>query len=79
MRTLDFAVLGLVAREPSTGYQLAARMKWPVAYYWAEGHSGIYPSAIPDESKHKDKKSTINRPAEASVARTSEGEAWLKR
>ena len=44
MRTLDFAVLGLVAREPSTGYQLAARMKWPVAYYWAEGHSGIYPS-----------------------------------
>jgi DNA-binding PadR family transcriptional regulator len=44
VRTLDFAVLGLVAREPSTGYQLAARMKRPVGYYWAEGHSGIYPS-----------------------------------
>lgn len=44
MRTLDFAVLGLVAREPSTGYQLAALMKRPVGYYWTEGHSGIYPS-----------------------------------
>jgi len=44
VRTLDFAVLGLVAREPSTGYQVAARMRRPVGYYWAESHGGIYPS-----------------------------------
>lgn len=44
MRTLDYAVLGLVARRPSTGYQVAARMKRPVGYYWVESHGGIYPS-----------------------------------
>jgi DNA-binding PadR family transcriptional regulator len=44
VRTLDFAVLGLVALRPSTGYDVAARMKRPVGYYWAEGHSGIYPA-----------------------------------
>jgi len=44
VRTLDYAVLGLVARAPSTGYEVAARMKRPVGYYWVESHGGIYPS-----------------------------------
>jgi DNA-binding PadR family transcriptional regulator len=44
VRTLDYAVLGLVALRPSTGYDVAARMRRPVGYYWAESHGGIYPS-----------------------------------
>ncbi len=44
MRTLDYAVLGLVARQPCSGYDLAGLMRRPVGYYWAEGHGGIYPS-----------------------------------
>jgi DNA-binding PadR family transcriptional regulator len=44
MRSLDLAVLGLVARRPATGYEVAARMRNPVGYYWAESHGGIYPA-----------------------------------
>jgi DNA-binding PadR family transcriptional regulator len=42
--TLDYAILGLVARSPSTGYEVSARLRNPVGYYWAESHGGVYPS-----------------------------------
>jgi len=41
--TLGFALLGLVAREPATGYALAARLRDPVGYFWTARHSQIYP------------------------------------
>lgn len=44
LRTLDYAILGLVARAPSTGYEVSARLRNPVGYYWAESHGGVYPS-----------------------------------
>lgn len=44
MRTLDYAVLGLVASRPATGYEVAARLRNPVGYYWTEGHGGVYPA-----------------------------------
>jgi DNA-binding PadR family transcriptional regulator len=44
VRTLDYAVLELVARRPATGYQLAGWMRRPVGYYWTESQSGIYPA-----------------------------------
>jgi DNA-binding PadR family transcriptional regulator len=44
VRTLDYAVLGLLARRPGTGYEVAARLRQPVGYYWTESHGGIYPS-----------------------------------
>jgi DNA-binding PadR family transcriptional regulator len=41
--TLGHAVLGLLALEPGTGYDLARRLRRPVGYFWSAGHSQIYP------------------------------------
>lgn len=41
--TLGHALLGLLAREPATGYDLARRLRRPVGYFWSAGHSQIYP------------------------------------
>lgn len=40
---LGHALLGLLARGPATGYALAQRMRHPMAFFWAAGHSQIYP------------------------------------
>jgi len=41
--TLGYALLGLLSREPLTGYALASRMRAPIGYFWNAGHSQIYP------------------------------------
>jgi DNA-binding PadR family transcriptional regulator len=41
--TLGHALLGLLARRPSTGYELARRMDRPVGWFWTARHSQIYP------------------------------------
>jgi len=41
--TLGHALLGLLARTPGTGYDLATRLSRPVGYFWSAGHSQIYP------------------------------------
>jgi len=40
---LGYAVLGLLATEPRTGYELAQRMKAPIGWMWSAQHSQIYP------------------------------------
>jgi DNA-binding PadR family transcriptional regulator len=40
---LGYAILGLLAVEPLTGYQLAQRMRAPIDYMWTAAHSQIYP------------------------------------
>lgn len=40
---LGHALLGLLARRPSTGYELARRMQRPVGWFWTAGHSQVYP------------------------------------
>jgi DNA-binding PadR family transcriptional regulator len=40
---LGCALLGLLARQPATGYDLAKRMERPVGYFWTAHHSQIYP------------------------------------
>ena len=40
--TLGHAILGLLARRPSTGYDLARRMDRPVGWFWTARHSQIY-------------------------------------
>ncbi|MGG5258077.1 PadR family transcriptional regulator [Phycicoccus avicenniae] len=40
---LGHALLGLLARRPSTGYDLARRMQRPVGWFWTAGHSQVYP------------------------------------
>jgi DNA-binding PadR family transcriptional regulator len=43
MRTLGYAVLGLLAVKPRTGYEIAKFMKAPIGYMWTASHSRIYP------------------------------------
>ena len=40
--TLGFAILGELARQPLTGYDLARRMAVPIGYMWTASHSQIY-------------------------------------
>lgn len=44
MSTLGFALLGLLARQPATGYELARDLRRPVGYFWHARHSQIYPT-----------------------------------
>lgn len=41
--TLGYAVLGLLARESLSGYDLTSRMRAPVGFFWEARHSQIYP------------------------------------
>lgn len=43
MRTLGYAILGLLAQEALSGYDLMGRMKGRVGNFWRAGHSQIYP------------------------------------
>jgi DNA-binding PadR family transcriptional regulator len=44
MSTLGFALLGLLAREPATGYDLSQELRRPVGYFWRARHSQVYPA-----------------------------------
>lgn len=41
--TLGFAILGLLAREPLSGYDLTRRTKERLRFFWRAQHSQIYP------------------------------------
>lgn len=41
--TLGYAILGLLAREPLSGYDLTSRMRAPVGFFWQARHSQVYP------------------------------------
>lgn len=41
--TLGYAILGLLAREPRTGYEVSRALDHPVGYFWTARHSQIYP------------------------------------
>ncbi len=41
--TLGNALLGLLARRPATGYELARLLRRPIGHFWHARHSQIYP------------------------------------
>ncbi len=41
---LDYALLGLLARAPSSGYDLIRNMEEPVGFFWHARRSQIYPA-----------------------------------
>lgn len=41
--TLGYALLGLLARKPSTGYELTQALREPIGYFWTASHSQVYP------------------------------------
>jgi DNA-binding PadR family transcriptional regulator len=40
---LGYALLGLLARSASTGYDLTRRMQRPLGWFWTAAHSQVYP------------------------------------
>ena len=40
---LGYAILALLARQPGTGYELSARARRPLGYFWSARHSQVYP------------------------------------
>ena len=73
--TLGYAILGLLARQPLSGYDVAARLKVPVGFYWTAHYSQIRPElhklqdaglvtyeAIPGPGPHSKKVYTITQP-----------------
>ena len=43
MKTLGYAILGLLAQEALSGYDLTQRMRGRVGNFWSARHSQIYP------------------------------------
>lgn len=43
MRTLKYAILGLVNRKPITGYDIGKEFNFQLAEFWNARHSQIYP------------------------------------
>lgn len=40
---LGYAILALLARQPSTGYELSARARRPLSYFWFARHGQVHP------------------------------------
>ena len=81
--TLGYALLGLLAREPLSGYDLTQRMKQRVGYFWqAAGHSHIYPELGRLEAAGFATHEVVaqdERPAKKVYAITDAGRASLRR
>ena len=43
MRTLKYAILGLLKKRPMTGYEIAKEFNFELAEFWYANHSQIYP------------------------------------
>lgn len=43
MRTLKYAILGLIYRTPMTGYDIASEFNKELVHFWNASHSQIYP------------------------------------
>lgn len=50
MKTLGYALLGLLAEESLSGYDLAKHLKKPLGFFWPARHSQIYPELAELES-----------------------------
>jgi DNA-binding PadR family transcriptional regulator len=42
--TVAYAVLGLLARRPRSGYEIATALRDPVSFFWSAPHSQLYPT-----------------------------------
>lgn len=43
MRTLKYAILGLLNKEPMTGYDIGKEFSKDLGEFWTAKHSQIYP------------------------------------
>ena len=80
--TLGYGLLGLLARDDLTGYDLSLRMREPTAYYWYARHGQIYPELAKLERaglvRHTKVRQT-ERPDKKVFAITPKGRMAVKR
>jgi len=82
--TLGYAILGLLAREPLSGYDVARRLRRPIGYYWTARHSQIYPELrrlTADRLARSSEAEGVRRRREYSITRAGRAElqAWVGR
>ncbi len=80
MTPLGFALLGLIARRPQSGYDLAAHLKKPIASFWTARLSQIYPELASLEQHGLVSVEVVpqeGRPAKKVYALTREGRRVL--
>ena len=80
MTPLGFALLGLIARRPQSGYDLAAHLKKPIASFWTARLSQIYPELASLEQNGLVSVEVVpqeGRPAKKVYALTREGRRVL--
>ena len=80
--TLGYALLGVLAREPLSGYDIGQRMKVPVSFFWHAQRSQIYPELARLEAQglvtHR-RVEQLDRPAKKVYSITENGLAALRR
>jgi DNA-binding PadR family transcriptional regulator len=79
--TLGYALLGVLARAPSSGYSVAQQMKRPVGFFWHARHSQIYPALAALEAAGLVRHTVVpqrDRPAKKVYAVTDAGRAALR-
>ncbi len=80
--TLGYALLGLLARAPLSGWDLAQRLDMPAGYFWSAGHSQIYPELKKLERAKLVKHTKVeqrDRPDKKVYALTAAGRRALRR
>lgn len=78
---LGYALLGLLARGPKSGYDLAQNLRQPVGFFWAANHSQIYPQLARLEEEGLVEHVVVDqrdRPAKKVYTLTPEGKGTLQ-
>jgi DNA-binding PadR family transcriptional regulator len=79
--TLGYALLGVLARESSSGYEVAQMMRAPVGFFWHARHSQIYPELASLEAQGLVTFEVVeqsDRPAKKVYSLTDTGRAALR-
>ena len=80
--TLGYALLGVLARGPSSGYEVAQLMRQPVGFFWQARHSQIYPELAALEARGLVTFEVVaqsDRPAKKVYSLTPAGSAALRK
>lgn len=82
LRTLRYALLGLLARQPLTGYDLTSQLKSRLGPFWSTSYSQVYPALSKLETEGLATHKAVQqhgRPDKKIFSITREGLADLKR
>jgi DNA-binding PadR family transcriptional regulator len=82
MHALGYALLGLLAREPLSGYELTSQIKDRIGPFWSTSHSQVYPELARLEAEGLVLHRVVvqrDRPAKKVYSITAPGLETLKR